>query len=49
MEKQEIALALMKDTAYLTENYWYLIKTNNTKRKLNQTAFYEKVTDRLEM
>ena len=35
----------MKDTAYLTENYWFLIKTNNTKRKLNQTAFYEKVAD----
>ena len=29
---------------YLAENYWFLIKTDNEDRRLNQSEFYEKVT-----
>ena len=29
---------------YLAENYWFLIKTDNDDRRLNQSEFYEKVT-----
>jgi len=42
LEKQEAAKAITKATDYLCNNFWFLIKTNNTKRKLNETAFYEK-------
>ena len=28
---------------YLAENYWFLIKTDNDDRRLNQSEFYDKV------
>jgi len=42
LDKQEAAKAITKATDYLCNNFWFMIKTNNTKRKLNETAFYEK-------
>jgi len=42
LDKQQAAKDITKATDYLCNNFWFLIKTNNTKRKLNETAFYEK-------
>ena len=48
-EKQDVATRILEATEFLPENFWLTLKSRDLNRRLNETAFYEKVSKGLDL